>query len=700
MNFKNKLRRYFKYLIVILMATGIVFAMYYGSIPEKYNLQIGDASPHDINATRRVSDNQATIQRASQAKADVPDVYILDEDKSIQSIKDLDKFFNFLTISRRAYYEAVLASESEEEPVDISIDSYAKGFIDTINEEMKIEIFLERAIYLIDMDEAVYSSLKRHTEDLARLVLSYNVSKESLPARIITSVNSISKEFDAFKINKSVPVEILSATLKPNMEFDKKATEAERELAYQTALDNPVMIEKGIRIISFGETITAKKYELLLQMDLINTGEFDFLYLGGVVLLIAMIIGLILLFIQKIERDNISGTKDKIAIAIAMLIPFILSMFLVNFSTLAPPVYFAAVIITSYYGFRAGIFMSIFLSFAVFPLTDFDPKFLFVAITGSVVASLFTLGMSKRNNYALIIISTTLTCFLSTVAIEILTKQSLIDVLFDSTYAVLSSSLSIILALGIMPLFEMAFNAVSPLRLIELAQPGNPILSRLFTEAPGTSQHSVMVANLCEAAAESIGANPLLARVGAYYHDIGKLDNAGMYTENQSGYNPHDEITPIESAKLITNHPESGVRMAKKYRLPPIIIKMIYEHHGTSVHKYFFNKAKEESIENNESPPDFKNYQYKTSKPSFKESAILMIADTVEAAMKSTGITDIGEAEELIRKLVKQKINEDQLTESNLSFRDIENIILAFLNVYSGHFRMRVKYPDDVADKK
>jgi cyclic-di-AMP phosphodiesterase PgpH len=251
-----------------------------------------------------------------------------------------------------------------------------------------------------------------------------------------------------------------------------------------------------------------------------------------------------------------------------------------------------------------------------------------------------------------------------------------------------------------MPLFEMIFNAVSPLRLIELSQPGSPLLSRLFTEAPGTSQHCVMVANLAEAGAEAIGANPLVVRVGAYYHDIGKLENPEMFTENQSGHNPHDDLEPEVSAGIILAHPESGLRLARKYRLPTVVCKMIYEHHGNSKQIYFLRKAQERNEKNHLEAPDHNRFRYRTARPSFKESAILMLADTVEAAMKSTGITDLNKAEELIRRLVKIKIEEDQLNDSDLSFKEVEKLIQAFLHVYSGHFKIRVRYPDDSAHKE
>ncbi|MHB8961765.1 MAG: HD family phosphohydrolase [Saccharofermentanales bacterium] len=694
MNSKLKIRIYFQYLVMLIVAAGIVFSMYYVSIPEKYNLKTGEASPYDINASRSVVDAKATLQRAAQASAAVPDVMLVNAGISRKSLNNLEGLFEQAKLVRDQYY----VSLTTEEPMDI--DAAALLLQSNVNAAVSKELASSDCKILVEMDNAAYESYSRNIMNIAEVVMSYSVSAETLPSRIAVNVNSIAKGIEEYGVGTEIITSLLTAFLEPNLEFNKAATDEARALAAKTVTDNPVMIEKGARIISFGETITTDKYALLREMGLINTGEFDFVYLGGVILMILLLISVGILYIQKNEKENIHTIKDKISIGISMLIPFALSIFLVKISIFAPPVYIAAVLITAYFGFRAGMLMSVLITFAIYPLTSFDPKFLVVAVIGSTVAALFTMGIAKRNNYALIIITTTMSCFLATVAMNILTKSSVRDTLIDASYAVTSSSISVMLAIGIMPLFEMIFNSVSPMRLIELSQPGSPLLSRLFTEAPGTSQHCVMVANLAEAGAEAIGANPLVARVGAYYHDIGKLENPEMFTENQSGYNPHDELEPKVSAGIILAHPESGLRLARKYRLPTVICKMIYEHHGTSRQMYFLRKAQEQSEKNDLATPDPNQYKYRTARPTFKESAILMLADTVEAAMKSTGITNLDKAEDLIRRLVRNKIEEDQLVDSDLSFRDVENLIQAFLHVYSGHFRIRVRYPDDIADKE
>jgi putative nucleotidyltransferase with HDIG domain len=601
-------------------------------------------------------------------------------------MRRLSSFFSLITKARdkiTAIEDPLTPEEAAAELAILLHDQFDKDFS------------LEDCALLVTMEPVTLESFKDHSETIASLVLSTPVNQEMLTFEIQKNVTELTATLEYFSESAYVLNNILIYTLEPNLVYNAAATNAARDLAYQTVINNPVIISKGTRIVNYGDIVTAQTYDLISEMGLIETNRFNYVYFGGILLLLLMILGILSLYAKKYEKQNINTTGDIISILLSLSIPLGLSLFVVRFSSVAPPVYIAAVLITAYFGFRSAIVMSTLLTFAILPMTGFDVKFLFVAISGCIISALFTIGISKRDNYAMIIISTTLTCFIASFVFNVLYQTPMRDMFIDTTFAAASGAISVIVALGLMPLFEMIFNSVSPLRLIELSQPGNPLLRRLFIEAPGTSQHSVMVSNLVEAGAQAIGANSLVARVGAYYHDIGKLENPEMFTENQDGFNPHDLISPEESAAIILSHPESGLHIAQKYRLPVPICRLIYEHHGTSRQLYFLRKAQELAEKNNLPAPDPQNFMYKCPKPSCKEAAILMLADTVEAAMKASGITNLEEAEKLIRKLVRHKIEEDQLVDSDLSFKDVEQLIQAFLQVYSGQFRVRVKYPEE-----
>ncbi len=249
-------------------------------------------------------------------------------------------------------------------------------------------------------------------------------------------------------------------------------------------------------------------------------------------------------------------------------------------------------------------------------------------------------------------------------------------------------------ALGIQPVLEVLSSTVSATHLIKLAQPSQPLLRRLFLEAPGTYQHSMMVANLAEKGAEVIGADSLLVRVGAYYHDIGKMDHPEVFTENQTDYNPHDYLSPQESVSLIIGHVEGGLKTARRHRLPVALQQFIKEHHGNTLQASFFYKAQEEAEASGEAAPKEEDYRYPWPIPSSKETAIVMLADSLEAAIRSTQTKDLAGAEKVARNIVKIKNEQNQLINSGLSYQEVEALILSFVQTYQGQFHERVRYPD------
>jgi hypothetical protein len=257
--------------------------------------------------------------------------------------------------------------------------------------------------------------------------------------------------------------------------------------------------------------------------------------------------------------------------------------------------------------------------------------------------------------------------------------------------------ISSIVAIGIIPYIESISRIYSDVGLLELGSLSHPLLKSLSLNAPGTYYHSITLANLSEAAAERIGANPILARVSAYFHDIGKLKRPQYFTENQSGNNPHNSITPSMSNMVINEHVKRGVELARKNRLPKLIEDIIREHHGTRVKKYFYHKAREDSKDNKDNGKD--EYRYPGPKPQFPESGIIMLADSTEAASKSIKDPTPGKIHELVEDVVNGVYNERQLDECGLTLSDLEKIIDAFTNVLTNMNRGRVEYPKEKVDK-
>ena len=325
-------------------------------------------------------------------------------------------------------------------------------------------------------------------------------------------------------------------------------------------------------------------------------------------------------------------------------------------------------------------------------------EFLFISAFGILGIGLLTEMFTRDNRYVAFTLGSALCCGIGAITYDMIVKSGISVIGTNAGIVMLSGGLSAVIGTGFTPLVEVFLSSVSPMRLVELAQSNQPLQRKLFLDAPGTYQHCIMVANLAETAADSVGADSLLVRVGAYYHDIGKTANPYMFTENQSGTNPHDQLTPQESCSIIIDHVKNGLEIARKHRLPIPVQRIIMEHHGNTVQVYFYNQACKLAEQMGEPEPDPEDFRYPWPLPSNKESAIVMLADSCEAAMKANGIEDSEEAEVLIRRIVKSKIDMDQLISSGLSFADVERIIQSFLRVYAGQFHKRVRYPSDQSD--
>ena len=280
-----------------------------------------------------------------------------------------------------------------------------------------------------------------------------------------------------------------------------------------------------------------------------------------------------------------------------------------------------------------------------------------------------------------------------------LLEKFLIDIdnlliLRDLMLIFLNGILSGIIALGTLPILESTFGIMA-----ELADHNQPLLKRLQFEAPGTYHHSLMVSNLAEAAAESIGANPILARVGSFYHDVGKLKRPLFFVENQSYFgieNPHTKLNPRLSKMVITAHPKDGVEIAKEYHLPSVIHAFILQHHGEGLASYFYNQAvAEEGVENVKE----EQFRYTGPKPNMKETAILMIADAVESAVRSLKSPSNEEIEEIIEKIIKDRLNDGQFSDCPLTLKDLKVIATTFNRILRGMQHNRIKYQQSIVNE-
>ena len=353
------------------------------------------------------------------------------------------------------------------------------------------------------------------------------------------------------------------------------------------------------------------------------------------------------------------------------------------------PATFVVMLIAILYGQREAVYFSFILFFAIFHATDYSPIPAIFELCSSLAVIRVVRKMDKRLDmfFAAVVIAILNVVFLLT--IKIFTNSQVDGFIFDLLGVAFNGFISCILALGFLTPLESLLNTASVFRLMDLSDLNRPIMRRLSLVASGTYNHSMMVANLAESACSEIGANPLLARVGAYYHDIGKADQPEYFVENQSGENKHDDINPSLSVSVIRSHVKKGVEKAHSLKLPSEVIDIIAQHHGNSVISYFYNLAKKQDETVSET-----EYSYTGEPPTTKEAAVVMLADTVEAACRTLEKPSVSRLEKFIHELVMSKFEHGQLENSNLTFREISIIESSFVTTLAGHYHSRIKYPE------
>jgi hypothetical protein len=363
--------------------------------------------------------------------------------------------------------------------------------------------------------------------------------------------------------------------------------------------------------------------------------------------------------------------------------------------SLAVPTALFIMLLAVFMGKRPAMIMALALPLGVYMAGAFDNYSYIIAVVSGTAASIVLQKAQNRMNLIKAGLLIAIANCAAVIVVLLTGKANFYDYPIVLFWAALNGIVCGMLTIGFLPPLEQALNAVTTFRLMELSDLNAPILKKLFTTAPGSYTHSLMVANLAEQACQDIGANAMLARVGAYYHDIGKMDNPSYFVENQTDHNRHDEIAPRLSATIIRSHVKLGVEKALSLGLPKDVISIIAEHHGNSIISWFYNKATEKEI--SVSSEDF---SYPGNPPRSKESAIVMLADITEAAVRTLIKPTAAKMEKFIQNLFQEKIDHGQLSESEISFHELEVIKKAFVRVLAGYYHSRIEYPKQKEEEK
>lgn len=497
--------------------------------------------------------------------------------------------------------------------------------------------------------------------------------------------------------------EIGNRFLVPNLTFNPKEMEARKQKKLEAITRQKGMVLKGEIMLAKNQKVDKKDLEKLFSLSQFrlksglksNPWHFVLPLLGRVFFSGAIILGLAL-FLYFVKPNIFFDNAKLLMIASILILQMVLTyliLFRWQLSEYLIPVTIASMLLTILLDLEVGLVFTFTLGILLGVVSYFDFKLAFITVVAGSLACFSVKEVAHRYRFYRPMLYVSFAYVVFIYFSESLKLSPSGAILSLCGYGLFNGFISTILTIGLLPIFESVFDVTTDITLLELSDLNHPLLKRLSLGAPGTYHHSIIVGNLAEAGAKAIGANTLLARVGAYYHDIGKVEKPEYFVENQMGAkSKHEKLTPSMSALILESHVKEGVEMAQEANLPQAVIDFIHQHHGTTLMSYFYNKALEQGAEQ-----DLKDeYRYPGPKPHSKETAIVMLADAVEAASRVLEDPKPSRIKSLIKKIIDSKLAAGELSDSDLTFKELSAIQQAFMPVLISIFHPRVEYPEPV----
>jgi len=687
---------YRTFTISVIVVTGLILfiLLLNGVRPDQYDIERFQLSNETIRSVKTVEDPVKTEEERDRAATEVTSVYEFSEEIGENRAAIVTSIFDYVL-------EVKEASVVEFKPIDEQVEVLKENLRILETEGEGIRFTDEALSALLGLSPTKLISIRDSITTSIRDIMSKPIRTE----QVANKKNEIEKRIRG---NLSIPGTVLPTavligrySINENETLNAELTQARVEQA--RASIEPTRILQGQVIVQEGQIVDREVYR---QLELVGmlTNQSSLKPIFGLILLISLCMWLVhmqvvkwrtneeerqralvvvmIIFILTIGVMKLIGmVSDNFDVTIAFLFPTALAPMLVR--SLINERF--AVLITFLTAAIAGVVFQ--EGYSVVMQMEIALYILFGGLAGLYVIQ----GAEKRSHLLQTSMSVAAVNLVFTAFYLLMTQTEYgaSELLFYGVASITSGLLSGALTIGLLPFFESAFGLLSAMKLIELSNPNHPLLKKILTETPGTYHHSVMVANLADAACESIGAAGLLARVGCYYHDIGKTKRPGFFIENQMSHsNPHDSLPPETSRDIILAHGTDGAKLLQKHKMPKEVIDIASQHHGTSLLKYFYYKAKEDGKEVNE-----EEYRYAGPKPQRRETAVISIADSVEAAVRSMKHPTSDKIQEIVHSIIKDKLHDGQFDECDLTLKELKTIERVLCETLNGIFHSRIEYP-------
>ncbi len=683
-----------KWLLGGLITAAILAILLIGALPAGVQIEVGEVAKRDIEApitainsgeTERLKEEAA--RQALREAADDPSFYQINPAVVLGVEEDVTGVLNLL----RQGIAPEDAGDAEQ-PEQLNISEIDRRLI----RDWQIEIPQRNLEAVVSLSLAEFDRFAQITAELVLAAMEERISEDGLRDARDAFEESVKRSGLRDDLEQAAVV-LGRQLIRPNLVLDTERVQeavAQAEQAVQ-----PVQIIQGEIIIRKGDVVRPEHISLMRDVGLLKTGR-DYGAAAGRTLLVLAVVALMGVYLrqnrlQVLENPAHMGLVGSVVVTV-LLLGRLFSMLAWPEAVYLNPSALVGLLLTLLLDPKVATMATVVTAVLLGVISDFSWAVGILALVGGLTAVLSVSKVSQRGDLMRAGSIVGGVNVLLMVALGLVGKDS--GLLIHSYLGLLSGVLASIVAIGVLPYLESAFKITSPIRLLELSNPNHPLLRRLMLEAPGTYHHSILVGNLAEAAAEAVGADGLLARVGSHYHDIGKLKRPYFFVENQVGKdNPHDKMAPSLSTLIVTSHVKDGLELASEYRLPDVVTQFIAQHHGTDLVRFFYHRATEAS---EDSSVEEKDFRYPGPKPQGKEVAIVSLADAVEAAVRSLTKPTPGKIEGLVRKIIKDRLNSGQLDESDLTFQDMDRIANAFVKVIMGMFHTRVEYPEKITKEE
>lgn len=713
---------YFSWIIYGLLALMMFLVMINGVMPKKLNVKLYDIAKTDIQSPIEIVDQTATETKRKDAMAAVPTAFAYNKDAAtIQVEKAQDIFSTIQEVRNQSTPPITTNSTTSTQTSSNTPSSNVKsGKSASINDEVKqvrkiLAANANKALTdntiktLLTVSNSQFNDANNMTDTAIDEAMGNKIKWSDLEKVQKQAIASIPKTTQIDNTTRQAITNLLQYEIIPNYVLDAKTTQRNRDQASK-AVGN-VVIHQGEVIVKKGDLVTQDVMRKLKEVGLLDDkfNPLPFLGLGLLVVFLTILLGydlnrttekakrpssillmytVIFAFVMVVLKIsslltmiNLFGVRYVVPIAVGtMMIKLLINERLAIVTSIVFAICGSMVYqtggMTGLFDFQMGVYLLFSsLAGALFVRRyDAKPKLLQSGLIIAFVNVILVLCISFIKNGTI----------------------NLGEMGLNVGFAALSGLISTVLTFGLVPFLEAAFGILSTTRLIELSNPNHPLLRKILMQAPGTYHHSLMVANLAERACEQIGANGLLARVAAYYHDLGKTKRPHFFIENQlNQVNPHDKISPQLSRTIIISHPYDGAALLREHNIPKEIIDIAEQHHGTTLLKYFYYKAKEGT---NQDIPE-SDFRYPGPKAQTREAAVVELCDSCEAAVRSLSKPTPVKIESLVQKILNDRLEDGQFDECDLTMKELYMIKQSICETLNGVFHSRIEYPEEI-DKK